>query len=311
MKTCVLGAGSLGSTIGGTLALGGNEVHMVARPAHAKAMNEHGLILVSPEGEEQVATVYGHETAEGIGPCDLVIVLCKAMDTQAVVTGPGVSELIGPETVAVCPQNGLGAEDILVEAFGAEHVIGGKTYVGGMLLEPGRVRASVAGKHTVIGELDGQLTERVQRIADTCTAAGLNCEASDNIMGVIWDKLLVNVSTGAVCATTGLPYGDLYDEPLIREVALMAVQEGIDVAHALGVKLTSDDPEYSWELARAGLGADFKPSLLQSIEKGRKSEVDVIAGAVVREGRKLGIPTPVNQTLVAIVHGIERRIKAR
>ena len=70
MKTCVLGAGSLGSTIGGTLALGGNEVHLVARPAHAKAMNEHGLTLVSPEGEEQVAKVFGHETAEGIGPCD-------------------------------------------------------------------------------------------------------------------------------------------------------------------------------------------------------------------------------------------------
>ena len=91
----------------------------------------------------------------------------------------------------------------------------------------------------------------------------------------------------------------------------MAVQEGIDVAHALGVKLTSDDPEYSWELARAGLGADFKPSLLQSIENGRKTEVDVIAGAVVREGRKIGVPTPVNQTLVAVVHGIERRINAR
>lgn len=311
MKTCILGAGSLGSAIGGTLALAGNEVHLVARSAHVAAMREHGLILVSPDGDEQTAQVHAHETAEGIGPCELVIVLCKAMDTAAVVSGVGVDELIGPETVVVSPQNGMGAEDILVDRFGAEHVIGGKTYVGGMLLEPGRVRASVEGKHTVFGELDGSLTERVQRIADTFDAAGLQCEASDNIMGVIWDKLLVNVSTGALCATTGLPYGDLYDEPLIREVALMAVQEGIDIAHALGVKLSSDDPEYSWELARAGLGADFKPSLLQSLEKGRKTEVDVIAGAVVREGRKLGIPTPVNQTLVAIVHGIERRIGAR
>lgn len=311
MKTCILGAGSLGSTIGGTLALGGNEVHLVARAGNVAAIREKGLTLVSPEGEEQLASVFAHETAEGIGECELVIVLCKAMDTATVVAGPGVSELIGPETAVMSLQNGLGAEDILVDAFGAEHVLGGKTYVGGMLLEPGRVRASVEGKHTVIGELDGTVTERAKRIAETFEAAGLICEASDNVMGVIWDKLLVNVSTGALCATTGLPYGDLYDEPLIREVALKAVQEGIDVAHALGVKLTSDDPEYSWELARAGLGADFKPSLLQSLEKGRKSEVDVIAGAVVREGLKIGVPTPVNQTLVAVVHGIERRIGAR
>ena len=311
MKTCVLTAGSLGSAIGGTLALAGNEVHLVARPKHVAAMNEHGLTLVSPDGAEQVAKVYAHETAEGIGVCDLVIVLCKAMDTAAVVTGAGVSDLIGPETAVISLQNGLGAEDILVETFGADHVLGGKTYAGGMLLEPGRVRASIEGKHTVIGELDGSVTDRAKRIAGAFEAAGLQCEASDNVMGIIWDKLLVNVSTGALCATTGLPYGDLYDEPTIREVALMAVQEGIDIAHALGVKLTSDDPEYSWELARAGLGADFKPSLLQSIENGRKTEVDVIAGAVVREGRKIGIPTPVNQTLVAVVHGIERRINAR
>jgi len=311
MKTCILGAGSLGSAIGGVLALGGNEVHLVARAKNVAALNGRGLTLVSPEGEEQLARVFAHETAEGIGECDLVIVLCKAMDTAGAIAGAGVPELIGPQTSVVSLQNGLGAEDILVEAFGAEHVIGGKTYVGGMLLEPGRVRASVAGKRTVIGELDGTATERVQRIANAFSAAGLMCEVSDNIMGVIWDKLLVNVSTGALCATTGLAYGDLYDEPLIRDVALMAVQEGIDVAHALGVRLTSDDPEYSWELARAGLGADFKPSLLQSLENGRKTEVDVIAGAVVREGAKVGIPTPVNQTLVAVVHGIERRIGAR
>ena len=311
MKTCILGAGSLGCAIGGTLALAGNEVHLVTRAGNAAAIRERGLTLVSPEGAERVASLFAHETAEGIGACELVVVLCKAMDTAPAATGPGVSELVGTDTVVMSLQNGLGAEDILVDTFGAERVIGGKTYAGGMLLEPGRVRASIAGKHTVIGELDGTVTERAKRIAKTFGAAGLQCEASDNIMGVIWDKLLVNVSTGALCATTGLPYGDLYDEPLIREVALKAVQEGIDVAHALGVRITSADPEYSWELARAGLGADFKPSLLQSLEKGRKTEVDVIAGAVVREGRKADVPTPVNQTLVAVVHGIERRIGAR
>ena len=310
MKVCVLGAGSLGSAIGGALALSGNEVHLVARPAHAAAVNERGLVLVAGD-EERVAAVVGHETPEGIGPCDLVIVLCKAMDTAEVAAQAHATGVVGPQTVAVSLQNGLGSDDLLIEAFGAQHVIGGKTYIGGMLLEPGRVQANIAGKRTIIGELDGNITPRVQRIADAFNEAGMECAVSDDIVGVIWNKLLVNVATGAVCAITGLPYEGIYDEPLIRETALAAVQEGMDVAAALGVKVAYDSPEGPWELAREGLPGNFKPSLLQSLEKGRKTEVDVIAGAVVREGAKAGVPTPVNRTLVAMVHGIECRIGAR
>ena len=310
MKVCVLGAGSLGSAIGGALALDGNEVHLVARPAHAAAVNERGLAMVAG-GEERVSPVVGHETAQGIGSCDLVIVLCKAMDTAALAEQACAAEIAGPDTVVMSLQNGMGCDELLIDAFGAERVVGGKTYIGGMLLEPGRVQANIAGKRTVIGELDGSITLRVQAIADMFNGAGMECAVSDNIQGVIWNKLLVNVATGAVCAITGLPYEDIYDEPLIRETALAAVQEGLDVAAALDVQTAYDSPEGPWELAREGLPGNFKPSLLQSLEKGRKTEVDFIAGAVVREGEKVGVPTPVNRTLVAMVHGIERRIGAK
>lgn len=312
MKVCVLGAGSLGSAIGGALALAGNEVHLVARPAHVKAVNENGLVMVTGEGdEERVAYPAAHETPDGIGACDLAIVLCKAMDTLQVTAQAKAAGIIAPDTVVVSLQNGLGSEDVLAQAFGAEHVIGGKTYIGGMLLTPGRVQVGIAGKRTVFGELSGGKSERVQRIADMFAKAGMECEASDDIMRVIWDKLLVNVSTGAVCAVTGLPYEGISSEPLIRETALAAVQEGLDVAAALGVAVSFDSPEGPWNLAREGFPGNFKPSLLQSLEHGRKTEVDVIAGAVVREGAKVGVPTPVNRTLVAMVHGIERRIGAR
>lgn len=310
MKVCVLGAGSLGSAIGGALALAGNEVHLVARQAHVAAIREGGLVLTAG-GQERVAPVQAHETCEGIGACELAIVLCKAMDTAEVAAQAKAAGIVGPESTVVSLQNGLGAEDTLVELFGVEHVVGGKTYIGGMLLEPGRVQANIAGKRTAIGELDGPVTPRVQRIAATFNAAGMECAASDNIMGVIWDKLLVNVATGAVCAITGLPYEGIYADAGIRETALAAVQEGMDVAAVLGVKVSYASPEEPWELAREGLPGNFKPSLLQSLEKGRRTEVDVIAGAVVREGVKAGVPTPVNRTLVSLVHGIERRIQAR
>lgn len=218
-------------------------------------------------------------------------------------------ELVGPETVVMSLQNGLGAEDELCAVVGAEHVIGGKTYIGGMLLEPGRVQATIPGKDTYIGELDGTISPRVEAIGKAFNDAGMNCIVSDNIMGVIWDKLLVNVATGAACGITHLPYGDMYQEPKLVAMAVAAVQEGIDVAHAAGVKLTFETPEESLELARAGLPDSFKPSILQSLEKHRPTEVGVINGAVVAQGAKYGIPTPVNETLVACVTGIERYIR--
>lgn len=303
MKICILGAGSLGSAIGGALALAGNEVHFVGRKAHMDAIRKHGLVMVTG-GEERTAHPVPHETPDGIGKCDLVIVLCKAFDTQRTIeTG---ADLIGPDTVVTTFQNGLGAEGILSSAIGAEHVIGGKTYIGGMLLEPGRVQASFAQKETFVGELDGAESARVDRIAAAFNRAGMETSATTNILGVIWDKLLVNVSTGAVCAITGLPYGGLYSQESLLEVSRAAVREGIAVAHAAGVKLTYEDPDKVLWMAGKGLPASFKPSLQQSLESGRRTEVDVIAGAVVREGRRLGVPTPVNHTLWACVKGIER-----
>ena len=306
MKVCILGTGSLGSTIGGALAGAGNEVHFVGRAPHMSAVNENGLVMVTPTGEEVVHPL-GHTTPDGIGPCDLVIVLCKAFDTAH--TMEEGKELVGPNTVVMSLQNGLGAEDVLCECVGAEHVIGGKTYIGGMLLEPGRVQATIPGKDTFIGELDGSVTERTQAIGKAFEEAGMHCIVSSNIMGVIWDKLLVNVATGAVCGITHLPYGDMYEEEKLVATAIAAVQEGIDVATAAGVKLTYENPMDTLELARAGLPGSFKPSILQSLEKHRPTEVGVINGAVVAQGKKHGIPTPVNETLVACVTGIERYIR--
>lgn len=306
MKICILGTGSLGSTIGGALAQAGNKVHFVGRAPHMNAVNANGLIMVTPTGEEVVHPI-GHTEPDGIGPCDLVIVLCKAFDT--VKTMQQGIELVGPETTVMSLQNGLGAEDDLCEVVGPEHVIGGKTYIGGMLLEPGRVQATIPGKDTFIGELDGSITPRVQAIGAAFESAGMHCIVSDNIMGVIWDKLLVNVATGAVCGITHLPYGDMYQDEGLVATATAAVAEGMAVAKAAGVKLTYDDPTGPLELAREGLPYSFKPSILQSLEKHRPTEVGVINGAVVKQGKKYGIPTPVNETLAACVGGIERYIR--
>ena len=307
MKICVLGAGALGCAIGGTLALGGSEVTLVNRSrAHVDAINRDGLILQTANGERRVP-VPAAVDCSALAPVDLVIVLVKSFDTAATIATAG--PVLGPETVVMSLQNGLGHEDILAAAVGRDRVLAGKTYVGGVFLAPGRIAAGVAGKHTVIGELDGTVRERTRRIAAEFERAGLATQVSDNIVGAMWDKLLVNVATGALSGITRLPYGGLYAVPEIEACAIGAVAEAMAVARALDVRLSLREPRDAWVLAAEGLGPDFKASMLQSLEKGSVTEIDFINGAVVRNGAKAGVPTPVNQTLVACIKGIERSMQ--
>lgn len=306
MKICMLGTGSLGSTIGGTLAQGGSEVYFVDQwKEHIDKINENGLKMTD-EKEDWYVKVDARTSAEGMGPVDLVIVLVKSFATKEAVSQLKETNVIGENTLVMSLQNGLGNEETIAEVVGEANVISGKTYVGGRLLSPGYVSAGVKGKYTYIGELTGEITDRIQAVCDEFNKAGLLCEVSDNIKGLIWDKLLINVAAGALCGITRLPYGPLYEEEYIKETAVAAIQEGIDVAKAAGVKLKSEDPEYPWYAASEGLPETFKTSILQSLELKRPTEIDFINGSVVEWGKKFGIPTPVNQTLVTCVKGIEK-----
>ena len=306
MKICMLGTGSLGSTIGGTLAQGGSEVYFVDQwKEHIDKINENGLKMTD-EKEDWYVKVDARTSAEGMGPVDLVIVLVKSFATKEAVSQLKETNVIGENTLVMSLQNGLGNEETIAEVVGEANVISGKTYVGGRLLSPGYVSAGVKGKYTYIGELTGEITDRIQAVCDEFNKAGLLCEVSDNIKGLIWDKLLINVAAGALCGITRLPYGPLYEEEYIKETAVAAIQEGIDVAKAAGVKLKSEDPEYPWYAASEGLPETFKTSILQSLELKRPTEIDFINGSVVEWGKKIGIPTPVNRTLVTCVKGIEK-----
>ncbi len=307
MKICVLGAGALGCAIGAALAEAGSDVWLINRTlSHVDAMNANGLRLVGPNGERRVP-VKAATNCVGIGAADLVIVLVKSFHTREAIAG--ASPILGPNTVVLSLQNGMGHEDILAEFVGRERVLAGKTYVGGVMLAPGRIISGTEGKHTYIGELDGSLSERVQRIAAEFNRAGLATTVSDNIVGTMWDKLLVNVATGALSAITRLTYGELYAVPQVKATALAAVAEAMAVAKAAGVSLEFTAPEQAWVRAAEGLPPEFKASMLQSLEKGSVTEIDFINGAVVRWGERCGVPTPVNAALIGCVKGIERGLE--
>ncbi|WP_244851664.1 ketopantoate reductase family protein [Caballeronia sp. SL2Y3] len=309
MKIAFLGAGALGCAIGSALTEGGHETWLVDRSEqHVKAMSSDGLQVDDERGTRRVKVRATMDPAE-VGTVDVVIVLVKSFHTDSAMRG--ALDLVGLETVVLSLQNGLGHEDVLSEIVGRERVLAGKTYVGGVLRAPGHIQSGVTGKRTIIGELDGRMTSRVTAIADAFNSAGLTTTVSDNIIGTMWDKLLINVATGAITGITGLTYGQLYDEPVLKATSLAAIEEAMATARAAGVALSIPTAEDAWKMAADGLSPAFKTSMLQSIEKSSVTEIDFINGAVVRWGQRLGVPTPVNSTLVACIKGIERAMTDR
>jgi len=308
MKMAILGAGSLGCAMGGVLTEAGQEVWLVNRHADRVAHLRQQGLLMRVEGSDRRVAVRAAQHACEVGPVDLVVVLVKSFHTEEAIAG--ALDLLGPQTAVLSLQNGVGHEDILARHVGRERVLVGRTYVGGSPLGTGHVIAGYHGKDTHIGELDGSASERVRRIADTFNAAGLHTVVSQNILGTVWDKLLINVATGAITALTGLTYGQLYAQPQLQALGVAAVEEAMAVARAQGIALSITDPLYAWSKAGAGLGHDFKTSMLQSIEKGSVTEIDYVNGAVVRLGESLGVATPVNSALLALLKAIEAKSAA-
>lgn len=303
----MLGSGALGSSIGGVLTEAGLEVYLIDPWAeHVNAMNREGL-KIREGSSERAVKVRAATDCRGIGTADLILVLVKSYHTKEAIEN--ADPIIGDKTMVLSFQNGLGNEDILAEVVGKERVIGGRTFAGGVLLGPGHVIAGRKGKQTYIGELGGRITERVNEIARQFNQAGLETIISSNIIGIMWDKLLINVATGALSGITRLPYGGLYKVKEVMGCAVEAVSEAIAVAKAMGVELTITDPKEIWFKAAEKLPPEFKASMLQDIEKGSRTEIDSINGSVVRLGERHGVPTPVNRVLVASIKGIEHHLR--
>lgn len=307
MRIAILGAGSLGCVFGGLLAEAGHEVLLVNRNAAlVERLNDCGLTLDLGDAGRRIIPVTASTACTPEAPVDLLIVLVKSFDTSTALSG--ARPAIGPETLLLSLQNGMGHEELMAPFASPDRVLIGKTYVGGTMTDPAVVIGGAVGKQTFIGPSEGEVTGQMRVVADALTEAGLACDASARIRDLAWNKLLVNISTSGLSALTGLAYGPLYALPEVKACALAAVAEGIAVAHAAGARLDFSAPDEPWTLAAEGLPPGFKASMLQSLERGRRTEIDFIHGAVVRHGARHQIPTPVNATLVAAVKGLEQRI---
>lgn len=299
MKVVIIGAGAMGSIYGGFLAEAGNEVYFLdVFKEHVDNINNDGLWIEGTSGNRYIKGIKATSDPEEVGVVDLAIVFVKSTITDLAIEQN--KAVIGPETTVLTLQNGLGNIEKLKTVVKESQIIAGTTSHGASLLGPGKIKHAGHGA-TVIGELDGSVTERINMIAEVFQNAKLDPVAiSENVMGLIWDKLLVNVGINPVTAITNLKNGEILDYPEILKLSVDAVEEAMKVADALGIKLeTPDAVEHFKEVSK--VTGENTSSMLSDVLNKRKTEIDNINGAIVREGAKFGIDTPMNALLTRLL----------
>ena len=302
MRVCVVGCGAVGSLFAAQLAqLDDVEVwaYDLSQP-HVDAINAHGLRL-SGAGDV-VGRLRATSDPEELPQCEFGLVATKAMHTEAAIRATAGSFADG----SVCSvQNGLGNEEVLAEHV--ERVIRGTTFPAGRIVEPGHVLWDVRGE-TTIGPFEPSPApaEAIETLADACTRAGMPTAAVADARGPQWRKVIFNAATNPVGALTGLTHGQVCDDPALRALVSSLVDEGKAVAAAEGIELDADPEELIDHAARPDVAYDHKASMLQDVEARRATEIDYLNGGIVTFGRAAGVPTPLNQAILALVKGLER-----
>jgi len=299
MRVCIVGCGAIGSLFAAYLAQR-DDIEVWAYDldqAHVDAINSKGLRLSG------VGNVHSWPKATSrpadIPPCDYGIVATKSLHTRAAIEATAAAF----EDAAVCSvQNGVGNEEIIAEYV--PRVIRGTTFPAGRIVEPGHVQQDTGGK-TWIGPFEPKPAsmDEVRRLAGTLTEAGMETLAMEDARGAQWTKLIFNAATNPIGALTGLPHGVACDQPRLRRVISQLVAEGVAVAEAQGITLDSD-PDALVDHARE-VAYHHKASMLQDALAHRRTEVAALNGGIVEFGRQHGVPTPLNETIWALIEGLE------
>ncbi|WP_022726882.1 ketopantoate reductase family protein [Fodinicurvata sediminis] len=302
MKIAILGAGAMGSIYGALLARNGNDIWLIDRWAeHMDAVRNSGLRVSGATGN-WIAHPQATTTTAEVGPCDLVIVATKTRDLASALEV--IDPLLDDDTAVLCVQNGLNAPRIAEEMVGRDRVLLGIAGgFGASIPAPGYVDHT--GWEIVrVAARNSEKFALAQKVAEVWRDADFNAEAAPDADHMIWTKLVCNSAYSAVCCVTGLLIGEVAEDPHARQISAACAEEAWQVAQASGVKLDFDDPaEYVRAFGRKIPGA--RPSMLLDRLAGKPSEVDDINGSVVEEGKRLGVATPVNATLVNSIHAME------
>ncbi len=295
MRIAVFGAGALGSLYGGLLSTE-HEVTLIGRAEHMEAVERTGLRISGLR--EGVFHPVARTSATGLGTQDMVLITVKAYDTRT--AAREVAEIVGDGSVVVSLQNGLGNSEVLERAFGPRAVVG-VPFMGVTFEVPGHVRLAGLGD-TVLGSPCGQHGTAI-RAGEVLGAAGMPTRVSANIASEVWMKAVVNASINPITALVRKENGSIMQHRELQELSRAACLEGARAAEASGIALGRGDP-FDKVLEVARMTARNRSSMLQDVERGKRTEIDAINGALAAAGEAHGVDMPVNRALWSLVRAL-------
>lgn len=293
-RVAVVGAGAVGSYFGGLLARSGVRVTLIARPAHAEAIHSEGLFIESINFQERVRVAASTDLSAARG-ADIVLFCVKTIDTED--AARRLAPHLAPGAAVFSLQNGV--DNIArIRATAGFDALPAVVYVAAALPAPGHMKHSGGGR-LILGP-----GAQAENLSEIFARAGVPCQISENIEGELWKKLALNCAGNAVTAIGRASYGAVARHAPTREVVLATAREVTDVAQAAGVPIPDEDFA-ALALKFCETVGDATSSTAQDIQRGKRTEIDSLNGYVARLGAELGVPTPVNHTLWALVKLME------
>lgn len=297
MRIAVMGSGGLGGYFGARLALGGAEVHFIARGKHLQALRGEGLRVEGPE-PMQLARVDATDDPRSVGVVDVAMLCVKLWDTEAALEQ--MRPLVGPQTAIVSFQNGVLKDEAIRAAYGAEHVMGGVGYIAATVDRPGVIRQTGPMQRLLFGEFDGSRSARGEALLAACLAGGIKAELSDDIAREIWQKFVFLSAFSGATTTMRKPIGPIRENAQTRAFLRDVMREAVAVGRAHGANLAEDFADVRLKLAD-DVAWDMTSSMHHDLERGNPLEVRWLAGAVVELGRARGVATPLNRAIADIL----------
>jgi 2-dehydropantoate 2-reductase len=306
IRVAVLGAGAVGCFYGGMLARAGHRVTLIGRPVHVDAIRKSGLHFEGLAFDERVAAEASTEPGAVRG-AQLVLFCVKSTDTEQ--AAAQIAPFLDADSIVLNLQNGVdNTERIQAQLRSARvpcPVIAAVVYVATEMAGPGHLKHHGRGD-LVIGSLEKNFSNELnEKIRAWFESAGVPTAISDNVAGELWAKLVVNCAYNALSAITQLPYGKLIEGIGVRDVMHDVVEETLAVAKAAGVRMAPDMLERTYKIAQ-GMPTQYS-STAQDLARGKPTEIDHLNGFVVRRGEALGVATPANRALHALVKLLESR----
>ncbi len=307
MKIAIVGPGAIGSLFGAYLAKAKEEVYFLDyNQKRAERLKRDGIKIQGVSGNHSFGIKITTDPKE-IGPSDLVISCVKSYDTEEAIKHAKV--LFGDNTYILSLQNGIGNIQMLEDVVGVERVIGGITNQGANTKEWGEITHAGKGE-TIIGKKDKKILGPIRDVAKVLNRAGFTTKVTRDINSILWSKLIINVGINALTAICRLNNGRLLEHDGARFIMKQAVGEAVKVAKRKRIKLIYDDPIQKVEQVCKATSKNVS-SMLQDILRNRKTEIDYINGAIVRQASSYNIPTPANEILCSLIKTIEESHKER